>query len=133
MIAAVADTHTAIWYVYEDDRLSLQAKQTIDDSTEQGIYVGVSVISLVEIVYLIEKQRLATETLPRMLRTLRNPDEVLMELPIDGEIVAHLQQIPRDQIPDLPDRVIAGTALLYGVPLISRDRKIQAAHIHTIW
>jgi PIN domain nuclease of toxin-antitoxin system len=55
MLAAVADTHTAIWYVYRDDRLSAQAKQCIDDAAEQGTYIGVSVISLIEIVYLIEK------------------------------------------------------------------------------
>jgi predicted nucleic acid-binding protein len=33
----------------------------------------------------------------------------------------------------MPDRIIAATALHLGVPLVSRDRKIQASSIHTIW
>jgi predicted nucleic acid-binding protein len=33
----------------------------------------------------------------------------------------------------MPDRIIAVTALHLGVPLVSRDRKIQAASIQTIW
>jgi PIN domain nuclease of toxin-antitoxin system len=33
----------------------------------------------------------------------------------------------------MPDRIIAGTALSYGVPIISRDRKISASAVETIW
>jgi hypothetical protein len=34
--------------------------------------------------------------------------------------------------PDLPDRVIAATALHFGVPVINRDRKIRSSNIETI-
>jgi len=133
MIAAIADTHTAVWYIFADARLSAQAKLTIEEAAANGLYVGVSTISLIEVVYLTEKQRLAPETLNRLAETLKNPDEVLIEVPIDSEIVEHLRQIPRDQVPDLPDRVIAGTALRFGVPVISRDGEIKAASLQTIW
>lgn len=33
-----------------------------------------------------------------------------------------LRQVYRSQIPDLPDRIIAATALYLNVPVISRDR-----------
>jgi predicted nucleic acid-binding protein len=36
-------------------------------------------------------------------------------------------EVPREAVPDLPDRVIAATALLHGVPILSRDRRIQAS------
>ena len=133
MIAAIADTHTAVWYIFADARLSAQAKLTIEEAAANGLYVGVSTISLIEVVYLTEKQRLAPETLNRLAETLKNPDEVLIEVPIDSKIVEHLRQIPRDQVPDLPDRVIAGTALRFGVPVISRDGEIKAASLQTIW
>ena len=87
--------------------------------------MGISVITLIEIVCLSENQRLEAETLPRMLQTLQNPDDVLVEMPMDSEVIAHLQQIPRDQVPNLPDRVIAAEALQYGVTLITRDRKFK--------
>jgi predicted nucleic acid-binding protein len=41
--------------------------------------------------------------------------------------------INRDSIPDMPDRIIAATALHLGVPLISRDAKIRASNIATVW
>jgi predicted nucleic acid-binding protein len=33
----------------------------------------------------------------------------------------------------MPDRIIAATALHLGLPLISRDRKIQLSSVPTIW
>ena len=44
-----------------------------------------------------------------------------------------MQTVPRDQVPDMPDRMIAATARLYAVPLISRDRKIRLSGLQTIW
>ena len=33
----------------------------------------------------------------------------------------------------MPDRIIAATALHLGLPLITRDQRIQSAGIKTIW
>jgi predicted nucleic acid-binding protein len=44
-----------------------------------------------------------------------------------------LDTLPREAVPDMPDRIIAATALHLHVPLISRDRHIQMAGITTIW
>lgn len=95
--------------------------------------MGVSTIPLIEAVYLTEKQRLAPATLNRLVETLKNPDEALIAVPIDCDIVEHLRQILRDQVPDLPDRVIAGTALRFGVPVTGRDGEIKATGLQTIW
>ena len=133
MLAAVADTHTAIWYLFGSDALSEIAKQTIEEAAKDGFYVGVSALSLAEIVYLSEKQRISSETLRRLTDTLANPEAVLTEIPLDSQIVKSLQDIPRVDIPDLPDRVIAATGLYFDVPVITRDAKIQAADVKTIW
>jgi predicted nucleic acid-binding protein len=60
-------------------------------------------------------------------------DALLVEIPFGQHIAQALKQIERTQIPDLPDRIIAATALHLGLPLISRDRKIQLSEIETIW
>jgi len=44
-----------------------------------------------------------------------------------------MRKIPRQDIPDLPDRIIAATAQLYGVPVLSRDGRIRVSGTHTIW
>jgi predicted nucleic acid-binding protein len=33
----------------------------------------------------------------------------------------------------MPDQIIAATAMHLGVPLISRDRRIKASSLATIW
>jgi len=88
---------------------------------------------MVEIVYLVEKGRIPRDTLERLLRLLSDPDDVLAEIPVDHAIAEAMRQVDRQQVPDLPDRVIAATAVHYQVPLISRDRKIQSAGFETIW
>lgn len=133
MIVAVADTHAAIWYIYDDARLSAQANQTLDEAVANGLQIGLSTISLIEVVYLIEKNRLAPDTLKRLTDALKNPEDVLVEVPVDSEVVEYTRRIPRDEVPDLPDRVIAGTALRFGGPVISRDEKIRATNLQTIW
>lgn len=58
MIAGVADTHTSLWYLFNDGRLSVAAGEFIDQAAAAGSQIVVSAISLAEIVYLIEKNRL---------------------------------------------------------------------------
>lgn len=44
-----------------------------------------------------------------------------------------MSRVSRAEVPDMPDRISAGTALHFGLPVISRDGKIKAALLHTIW
>ena len=54
MILGVADTHTAIWYLFDDKRLSGTAGEFIDQAAVAGGRIAVSSITLAEIVYLLE-------------------------------------------------------------------------------
>ena len=132
-IAAIADTHAVIWSLFGDSRLSAAARAFISHAAQSGASVGVSGMTLVEIVYLVEKGRIPRDTLERLLRLLSDPEDVLAEIPVDHAIAEAMRQVDRQQVPDLPDRVIAATAVHYQVPLISRDRKIQSAGFETIW
>ena len=56
------------------------------------------------------------------------------EVPLDLDIACAVGQIPRTIVPDMPDRIIAATAFHLGLPLVTRDSKIQALGIlPTIW
>ena len=55
MIRAVTDTHALIWYLYDDKRLSAKARRFFDETAEEGGQIGFSAITLIEIVYLIER------------------------------------------------------------------------------
>lgn len=52
MIAAVADTHAVVWSVLDDPRLSLPAKRAIRQAEAAGDVIGVSLMTIVELVYL---------------------------------------------------------------------------------
>lgn len=133
MLLAVADTHTLIWYLDSMPKLSATAKLFIDNAALAGDQIGISAITLIEVVYLIEKGRITTPAFNTLIGELANQGSVFVELPVDAKIAVALQHVDRKQIPDMPDRIIAATALSHGVPLISRDRKIKLSTINTIW
>ena len=64
---------------------------------------------------------------------MNEPDSTLVEVFVDQHVVQAMTQIARTDVPDLPDRIIAATALYLNVPLIRRDRKIQSSIVTTIW
>jgi PIN domain nuclease of toxin-antitoxin system len=132
MIAGVADTHTAVWHVFDDKRLSSAAGDFIDQAAEARRNILVSAISLAEVVYLIEKKRLPANAYSDLKNALRDPDHVLKEAPFTVEIVDTMRGLLRAEIPDLPDRIVAATAVHFGVPVISRDRRIRAANLQTV-
>jgi PIN domain nuclease of toxin-antitoxin system len=133
MLAAIADTHAAIWYLYADPRLSRNADAFMQMAEVRGDQIGLSSITFVEMVYLIEKGRIAAEGLSRLARIIAEPDGAFTEIPVDLKVARALSQIDAASVPDMPDRIIAATALLRGVPIISRDDKIRHSGLTTIW
>ena len=133
MIAGVADTHAALWYVFGDPRLSASAKSAFDIAVTSRHKIAMSVISLAEVVYLVEKGRLPASAYADLQTALRDPDHVLQEAPVTAEIIDAMLDVPRADIPDMPDRIVAATAVYFGVPAISRDNLIRISGVQTIW
>ncbi len=133
MLRAVADTHAVIWYIFGDSRLSKTARDLIAQIAADGDQVAFSSITLAEIVYLSEKGRISPLTLERLLTAVDTTNAVLTEVPFDRDIAEALHLVERTQVPDLPDRIIAATALHLEVPVISRDSKIKLSSVSTIW
>lgn len=124
-----ADTHAALWFLADDPRLTPAAAAALDGAGR----ILLPSVCLVEITYLVEKDRLPPAVLPRVLAELDRPDTTLALAPLDLGVVLALDAIPRTVVPDLPDRVIAATAWHYSVSLVTRDRAIRASVVETIW
>ena len=133
MLKAVADTHALLWYLQNDPRLSQTANQIFDDADTAGDQIGISSISLAEIVYLSEKSRIPPTALGDVLQALDQVNPLFVEIPVDRSITAAMATIPRAQVPDMPDRIIAATAVRLAIPVISRDGKIQLSQVPTVW
>ncbi len=132
MIAAVADTHAIVWYLLGDARLSAKARKTIDEAANAAQKIAISAITLAELIYLIEKNRLHHGILARLVRALEE-EELFVEAPFNAAVAQAMRAVSRVEVPDLPDRIIAATAVFLKVPVLSRDRKIAASSVATIW
>lgn len=133
MIIAVADTHAAIWYLSYDPRMSRIAREFMENTARAGHQIGISGITLVEMIYLVEKGRIYPQQFSQLAIELESPDSIFVEVPVDLNTARSLSRVDVAQIPDMPDRIITATALQLSVPIISRDGRIKASTVQTIW
>ncbi len=130
---AVTDTHGLIWYLEDSPRLGPAARDLFDACDRGEVAVYVPTICLVEIVYLAEKGRIPTDLKARLDAELQAATSGLILVSLTPEVADAVARVPRSEVPDMPDRIVAATALYLGVPVISRDRAIRLSRVATIW
>jgi PIN domain nuclease of toxin-antitoxin system len=133
MPGVVVDTHTVVWFLSRDPQLSTKARDLLRSATAAGEIIHVPSICLVELTYVIEKRRLPAAARERLVDALDDPSNSCSLVPLDRLVADALERVPRSEVPDLPDRIIAATAIALQAPLISRDGRIRASRVQTIW
>ncbi len=133
MTAVAADTHAAIWSLFEPALLSRDALAALSEAEAAGDPIYLTSISLVETWYLVERRRVAQDTLERLVNALSQPGATFVLIPLNLRVALAVGAIPRTEVPEMPDRIIAATALHLGVPLVTRDRRVRSSRIATIW
>ncbi len=131
----VLDTHTLLWWVNDDDRLSVNAKEVINDELSKGgAQVLVSAISAWEVAMLLDKGRIGLAMdVDEWLATVSSIDGVSF-VPVDVELGVQSVRLPGEFHSDPADRMIVALARHYSVPLVTADAKIRAyRHVKTIW
>jgi PIN domain nuclease of toxin-antitoxin system len=129
----VTDTHGLIWYLEDSPRLGPSAKKAFGACDRGEIIVHVPTICLVEIIYLQEKGRIPADLKAQLDAELLSSTSGLALVHLTAEVANAVALVPRSEVPDMPDRIIAATALHLGLPLISRDGKIRLSDVNTIW
>ncbi|MEM9214849.1 MAG: type II toxin-antitoxin system VapC family toxin [Cyanobacteria bacterium P01_F01_bin.150] len=133
-MAILIDTHVMVWYMAKPTKLSALAKETIQTTIANNEPIYLSAISSIEICYLVERNKLPTAFLERFNTAVTTPNTGFIVVPVDHTIAQAMRQIEREIVPEMPDRIIAATALHLGIPLVSCDRKIQNLQIiQCIW
>jgi PIN domain nuclease of toxin-antitoxin system len=133
MNVLMVDTHALAWYLFEPVRLSSTAASAFQEINRSGGSICASVMSIIEVRYLIEKGRVPAVYYEDLVLASHDPNIALKYLPIDEDVALAVERIPRDVVPDMPDRIIAATALAHNLPLVTADHKIRALRIPTIW
>jgi PIN domain nuclease of toxin-antitoxin system len=103
----VTDTHALIWYLEDSPNLSIAANEAFDKCERGEIIIYIPTICLVEIVYLQERRRIAADMKYLLDTALATESSGLTLVNLTAEIVDALSTIPRDTVPDMPDRIIA--------------------------
>jgi PIN domain nuclease of toxin-antitoxin system len=130
---AVTDTHGLIWYLEDSPRLGSDARAAFDACDRGELVIYVPTICLVEIIYLQEKGRIPADLKAQLDAALEAGTTGLILASLTAEVANAVAEVPRSDVPDMPDRIIAATALNLGVRLISRDRAIRLSAIRTVW
>jgi PIN domain nuclease of toxin-antitoxin system len=133
MTSLVVDTHRLIWYLTDPHQLSVDAEAALDEAESSGGSTFVSAITLVEVRYLIDKGKMTEEVFEAIQTALQDKNTSIRLASLNLSIANTIQQVAREQIPDMPDRIIAATALRLNLPLVTCDEKILASDITTIW
>jgi PIN domain nuclease of toxin-antitoxin system len=73
MSAVVADTHSFLWYLNDNPKLSAPALTAFEDAEEVGEPIYVPSIVIVEMRYLVEKGTITEDNYQTALDELRDP------------------------------------------------------------
>ena len=124
----VLDTHVAVWWAADPQRLGRAARAKLASAER----LGIPAIVFWEIALLVRKRKLdlgmpvstwmqAIQTVPRV-----------EALPLTAEIAVQADELEMHQDP--ADRFIVATALRYGAPLVSKDGLMRSLRfVETIW
>jgi PIN domain nuclease of toxin-antitoxin system len=126
--AILLDTHSLLWWLDNDDRLSRRAREAIQNPITQ---VLVSVGSLWEIAI---KQRLGKLKASNLVNNFQKEldDAGFVELPISGVHAIRAAVLPINHR-DPFDRLLIAQAEIENVPIVSRDSQFDAYGVHRVW
>lgn len=125
------DTHVVVWLAFEPDKLSKRAKEAIRGARLQG-GLAIAAITLLELAWLAEKGRVVTTLSVESF--VRRCALKMTVLPITPEIAARAVSLPESYPKDPQDRLIAATALVEGIELVTHDGLIgRSGLVPVIW
>jgi PIN domain nuclease of toxin-antitoxin system len=128
------DTHVLFWMANDSKRLSSRARAAIREARRErhGAGIAVATITLWELAWLAQHGRIAvTMSVESFVREL--VARVILR-PVTPEIAALSVRLPDEFPKDPSDRLIAATAMVEGMPLVTADTRIrQAKVVETVW
>jgi len=128
----LVDTHVVVWLAFDQDKLSKKARAAINQARQEGQGLAISDITLLELTTLTSKGRIRLDI--SLESFLGEIESRFIVLPISGRACVRALGLPATYPKDPADRIIAATALVEGLSLLTADREIRRSRaLHTIW
>jgi PIN domain nuclease of toxin-antitoxin system len=128
----LVDTHVVVWLAFDQNRISRKARSAIDEARKNADGLAISDITLLELATLATKGRIHLDI--SLESFLQEVESRFVVLPISGRACARAMALPETYPKDPADRVIAATALVEGLSLLTADRAIRRSRtVQTIW
>ena len=125
----LADTVAIVRHFSEAGRIGRAAKAVLEGIERGEDYLFLSSISLVEILYLSEKNRIGIDLENTLRRMKGSRNYSVVDLVPD--IISLAERI---RYPEIFDRLIISTARYLNIPLITSDQRIkESGFVETIW
>lgn len=126
------DTHTWVWWICGDSRLTARERETLDNLPPTARPV-LSEISLWEVAMLVDLGRLELDMdLERWLAVASAPATVELAR-ITPAVAAEVALLPEMFHRDPADRLIVATARVMKLRVLTRDQKITKARVVPLW
>ncbi len=126
----LVDTVALVRHLRAARNLGSKARSILRQADRGQHQVFISGVTLMEILYLSEKKRIAINL--ESVRNLLIERDNYQVFPVDMDVVATAALV--DDVPELHDRLIVGTAKWLQVAILTNDPVISASkHVETIW
>ena len=126
----VADTHSLIWYLTDDKRLSKNAYSIFEKCDKGEEIIVLPTIVLAETIYICEKKKSKIEF--KLILEKINNSSNYQPFSLNMNIILKIKELT--QISDIHDRIIIATTSLTDGILITKDRVIRNSRlVETLW
>jgi PIN domain nuclease of toxin-antitoxin system len=123
------DTHTFLWWITQDPRLSAQAAEIIGNGENQ---VFISATTGWEIAIKTQIGRLILPDEPQRFVLEQLRINSMESLPIEMRHALHISTLPSHH-QDPFDRMLIAQAQVEGLPILSADPKIRRYEVTVVW
>lgn len=130
----ITDTHALIWYLGDDRRLSRAALRAFTDAEQGRAFILVPSIVLVELVFLLQRERVPKALVDKAMALSDEIGSEIRVVPLDLAVAREVASFGPAAIPEMADRIIAATARVLQVPVLTTDSAIATSKlVEVIW
>lgn len=131
-MSLLLDTHVLIWWILDPARLSAEQHDALAAAEARGEPLGVSAITLWEIAKLVERKRIdLRRTIDVFLHELEASPRLTFYA-ISAAIAVESTHLGPTFHRDPTDQLIAATARVHGLRLVTADGLIRAAGVVSV-